>query len=57
MFQEIRKPLKGNIDKDISEIEQDIGPKLKEFRDHSDKVKKLTAWNWITYLIRILNED
>jgi len=47
MFQEIRKPTKGKVYKDISEIEQDINPKLKEFWDDPIKVKKLTAWDWI----------
>ena len=47
MFQEIKKPLKGKIYDEIEPIEADIEQQLKLFWDDPNKVKSITAWDWI----------
>ena len=47
IFQEIKKPLKAKVYDKIEHIEQDIQPILESFWENPDKVKQLTAWEWI----------
>ena len=47
MFQELKKPLKGKVFKNTDEIEDILNKELKSFWKNPQKVKKLTAWNWI----------
>ena len=47
MFQELKKPLKGKVFKNTAEIEQIIKKELQKLWNQPQKVKKLTAWEWI----------
>lgn len=48
LFQEIRKALKGKVFDKLEPIEQLITDTLKTYWNNPNKVKQLTAWNWIT---------
>ena len=47
LFQELRKPLKTKVYDNLKDIEEDLNQTLKEFWDKPQKVRNLTAWNWI----------
>ena len=47
MFQEIKKPLKGEVFYEVAAIEKVIEHMLKEKVSRAETVKKLTAWHWI----------
>ncbi len=47
MFQEIKKPLKGEFFNDLPPIEKLIIHRVKDFENNPQAVKKLTAWDWI----------
>ena len=47
MFQEIRKPLKTKVYSETKDIEKDIDLELNTFWNNPDKVKSITAWDWI----------
>ena len=47
MFQELKKPLKGKVFKNTKEIEQILESELQKFWKKPEKVKELTAWEWI----------
>ena len=47
MFQELKKPLKAKVYDQLEQIEQDLQPTLDTFWNNPNKVKQLTAWDWI----------
>ena len=47
MFQELKKPLKGKVFKNTQEIEDILEVQLEKFWKQPEKVKELTAWEWI----------
>jgi transposase len=47
MFQEIRKPMKGEVFDDLPPIELLIVDKVKFFEHNPQVVKNITAWDWI----------
>ena len=47
VFQEIKKPLKGEVFKNTEQIEAVINEQLKKLWEQPELVKQLTAWEWI----------
>jgi transposase len=48
MFQEIKKPLKGVFFKELEPIEKMVEKTIKTLCSNTQKVKNITAWDWIT---------